>query len=230
MPSRITSLVACLCFGLSTSFLCAQGRTTTTGTTQTGSTGSTTATGATTGAGTSALSGATGNTGSGSGGTGAQMSTGNQPTFNAGDGSVGALIGQNAFTGQGNTGFVGNRNATQGGNTSLLPQFNQQGNQGNTTKQSNTGRSNLKRARPQQRIAFTYPKANLVATQVLMSDRLKRMTGVSGANASISDEGVVTLTGMVASDDSRKLAEALARLEPGVRSVVNELKVETVSP
>ncbi len=166
----------------------------------------------------------------GGGGSSTQMSTGNQPEFNAGDGSVGAQVGQNGFTGRTNTAFAGNRNATQGGNTSLLPQFNQLGNQGNTTNQGNTGRSNIIRARPQQRIAFTYPKANLVATQVQMSDRFQRMTGASGASASISDEGVVTLTGVVTSDDSRKLAEALARLEPGVRSVVNELKVDTVSP
>ena len=177
---------------------------------------------------TGATTGGGGSAGGGGGGSSVQMNTGNQPEFNAGDGSVGAQVGQNGFTGRTNTAFAGNRNATQGGNTSLLPQFNQMGNQGNTTNQGNTGRSNLKRARPQQRIAFTYPKANLVATQVQMSERFQRMSGVSGANASVSDEGVATLTGMVTSDDSRKLAEALARLEPGVRSVINELQVEAV--
>lgn len=179
---------------------------------------------------TGAASGGSAGGGGGAGGSNVQMNTGNQPEFNAGDGSVGAQVGQNGFTGRSNTAFAGNRNATQGGNTSLLPQFNQMGNQGNAPNQGNTGRSNVKRARPQQRIAFTYPKANFVATQVQMSARFQRMTGVTGANASISDEGVATLTGVVTDDDTRKLAEALARLEPGVRSVVNELQVQAVSP
>lgn len=168
--------------------------------------------------------------GGGGGRSSVQMNTGNQPVFNTADGSVGAQVGQNGFTGRSNTAFAGNRNATQGGNTSLLPQFNQQGNQGNTPNSGNTGRSNVKRARPQQRIAFTYPKANFAATQVQMTARFERMAGVTGANASISEEGVATLTGVVTDDDTRKLAEALARLEPGVRSVVNELQVEAVSP
>ena len=226
MPSRITSLVVCLCLGLSTSYVCAQGRTTTTGAAQTGSTGSTAATGASAASGTSALSGATGNTGSGSSGTGAQMSTGNQPTFNAGDGSVGAQIGQNAFAGQGNTAFVGSRNAGQTARSSMTPQFGQVNDSNVQQNSGNTGNVRTKRARPQQRIAFTYPKANLAMTQVKLSSRFKQQAKVAGADTRISDEGVATLVGTVKDEDSRKLAEALTRLEPGVRSVVNELQVE----
>jgi osmotically-inducible protein OsmY len=236
MTIRVSTLavwagVLWACFGLCATLASAQSRATGT----TGSTGvtqltPTQATSLNSNASSSGTTSAGGGSAGGGGGSSVEMNTGNQPEFNAGDGSVGAQVGQNGFTGRTNTAFAGNRNATQGGNTSLLPQFNQLVNQANTANQGNTGRSNLKRARPQQRIAFTYPKANLVATQVQMSERFQRMTSVSGASASISDEGVATLTGVVTSDDSRKLAEALARLEPGVRSVVNELKVEAVSP
>ena len=81
--------------------------------------------------------GTTSGGGGGGGGSSVQMNTGDQPEFNAGDGSVGAQVGQNGFTGRTNTAFAGNRNATPGGTTSLLPQFNQLGNQGNATNQGN---------------------------------------------------------------------------------------------
>jgi len=42
----------------------------------------------------------------------------------------------------------------------------------------------------------------------------------------IDAEGVVTLRGTVESASARKLAEVMARLEPGVRKVVNELEVQ----
>ncbi len=241
MTIRVSSLAVWACLGLCATAAQAQSRA------ATGSTGSTggvtqvkptqstnltsgTAASATGAAGTGGTNAGGGGGGGGATGGNVQMNAGNQPVFNTGDGSVGAQVGQGGFTGRSNTAFAGNRLATQGDATSLTPQFNQMTNQGNQGNQGNTGRSNIKRARPQQKIAFTYPKANLAATQVQMSQRFQRMTGVTGANASISDEGVATLTGVVTSDDTRKLAEALARLEPGVRSVVNELRVDAVSP
>ena len=229
MPIRITTLVVCLSFGLSATFVCAQGRTTTTaGTGQTAATGNTAATSAAS----SAQGGATGNTGGGGGGgnTGVQPSTGNQPIFNAGDGSVGAQIGQNAFTGQGNNGFVGSRNAGQATRNRTTPQFSQMGDSNVDPNTGNTGNVRTKRARPQQRIAFTYPKANLALTQTKLSTRFKQQSKVAGADTRISDEGVATLIGTVKDEDARKLAEALTRLEPGVRSIVNELKVEVPTP
>ncbi|MCA9080559.1 MAG: BON domain-containing protein, partial [Planctomycetaceae bacterium] len=41
----------------------------------------------------------------------------------------------------------------------------------------------------------------------------------------VNAEGQATLRGQVADEDQRKLAAAYVRLEPGVRSVVNELSV-----
>ncbi len=233
---RMTTLAVWFCVGVLSTVACAQTSTrgTTAGATQQGATqGTTSATGASGITGSSALGSALGTGGSGgaggSGGSAPAMSTANQPLFNAANGSVGAMIGQNGFTGRGNTAFVGNRNAMQNANTSLLPQFNQMddGQQGN---QGTTSRANKKRARPQQKIAFTYPKASLAATQLKLGPRMKRLTGISGVNTALTDEGVATLTGRVATEDARKLAEIYTRQEPGVRSVVNELQVAAVSP
>jgi len=157
---------------------------------------------------------------------GVPFSTGNQPNFNAGDGSIGDQIGQNAFVGQGNNAFIGRGNAGQNArNNNMTPQFGSMNDSSGQVNRGNAGSSNVKRARPQQRIAFTYPKANLAQTRIEISERFKRLATVSGADTLISDEGVATLTGTVTDDDSRKFAEALTRLEPGVRSVVNDLRV-----
>lgn len=215
-------------FGLlgvvSTAF--AQGRTGTTG-----STGSSTSSSGNTGAAssaTSALSSAasTAGGGGGSGGTGAQTAApvGNEPTFNAGDGSLGAQVGQ-GFTGRQNTGFVGNRNAGASNQASLMQQFSQFANQGQQNRNNTSSRSSVPQPRPQLKIAFTSPRVNLTKTRVDLDDRLGRLAKIQGVGTTISEQGVVTLTGSVGSEDSRKLAEALARLEPGVRSVKNELVV-----
>ncbi len=187
----------------------------------TGSTGATTS--ATGGTSTSVRSGASGST--------AQMSTENQPQFNAADGTLGDQVGQGGFAGRSNTTFAGSRNAGQGANAGLTPQFGQFGNtQQNTTRRGGAGQSNVKRVRPQQRIAFTFPAANLERTRIELSGRFQRLGTVSGADTTISNDGVATLTGTVKDEDARKLAEALVRLEPGVRSVRNELQVTSPTP
>ena len=230
MTIRIARILAWLCMGLSASLVSAQTRTGTTSGAQPSSTGSTGSAGAANS--TSAATGASGSSGGSSGSVngGVPFSTGKQPEFNAGDGSIGDQIGQNIFAGQGNNAFVGRGNAGQNPGTSLTPQFGQFDNGGTQRNNGNTGNSTVKRARPQQRIAFTYPKANLARTRVEINHRFKRLATVSGVDTTISDEGVATLTGTVLDDDSRKLAEALTRLEPGVRSVVNELRLETTTP
>lgn len=237
MPIRMTTIAVGACLVFCASMVNAQTRPATTGltggvtqaqATQPTNFGTAASGAAAGGAATGATSGAMQGAGRSSGQ--AQMSTSNQPQFNFSNGSVGDQIGQNAFAGRGNTSFAGNRNAGQSAGTSLTPQFNQMNNSNSQGSRGNTGNANVKRARPQQRIAFAYPKANLAKTRVEISERFKRLAKVAGADTTISDAGVATLTGTVTDDDSRKLAEALTRLEPGVRSVVNELRVETATP
>ncbi len=50
---------------------------------------------------------------------------------------------------------------------------------------------------------------------------------LSGVSVVAGEAGAVTLKGEVSSDSDRRKAERLIRLEPGVRSVVNELTVKT---
>lgn len=51
---------------------------------------------------------------------------------------------------------------------------------------------------------------------------------LKGVAAASSGEGVLTLSGKVPTPEARRLAENLARFEPGVRKVVNQLEVEAV--
>ncbi|MFO1007095.1 MAG: BON domain-containing protein [Planctomycetaceae bacterium] len=239
MPTRISILVAWGCLAAWSSVAFAQARATgSSGGTSSGasqvtptqsqtfnSNASSSATGgsagtASQGGGTTSRSGSTQN----------RMNTANQPQFNAGDGSVGARIGQNAFVGQGDTMFAGTRDVSQLANRDFSPQFNAMNDPSTSQRRANSTSGNVKRARPQQRISFEYPKANLVRTQVELSRRFERLKTVSGADTSISDEGVAVLTGTVVNDEARKLAEALARLEPGVRSVDNQLQVSPATP
>lgn len=238
MPTRISILLAGWCLVTCSSVALAQAR-------ATGSSGSTSGgarsvqptqaqTFNTNGA--SATSGGTSGATTGGGGTGSRTSTqnrmnsANEPQFNAGDGSVGARVGQNAFVGQGDSTFAGARDVSRMANQDFAPQFNAMNDPSASQRRANSAATNVKRARPQQRISFEYPKANLARAQIEMSQRFKRLKTVSGADTSISNEGVAVLTGTVMNDEARKLAEALARLEPGVRSVDNQLQVTTTTP
>ena len=243
MSTRYSILVALGCLALSSSEAFAQTRTTSSGGGSSGATqvqatqaqkfnsNAASSNSGTAGAGAAAAATTTQGTGAGSRtNSQSRMNSANEPQFNAGDGTVGSRIGRNAFVGQGDTSFIGARDTAQMGNGDFNPQFNAINDPSTSQRRANSGTTNVKRARPQQRISFEYPKANLVRTQVEMSQRFKRLKTVSGADTSISDEGVAVLTGTVVNDDARKLAEALARLEPGVRSVNNQLQVVPVSP
>jgi hypothetical protein len=80
--------------------------------------------------------------------------------------------------------------------------------------------------RIQQRIAFTVPAVPPVAIQgrlqaqfMALQARFPDVTALMGAG------GQLTLTGVVESLESRSLAEAVARLEPGVSSIDNQLQI-----
>jgi hypothetical protein len=81
-----------------------------------------------------------------------------------------------------------------------------------------------------QRIAFTVPPlapAALMANlQSQFSSLQQRVPGVSVAT---TEPGHVVLRGTVESEHAKKLAEAVARLEPGVRKITNELQVSAAA-
>jgi osmotically-inducible protein OsmY len=123
-----------------------------------------------------------------------------------------------AFGAAGNTNRLGNNNFQNfQGNNNVFGQF------GNQNQQAVKGV-----LRPQQRINFQYtpPATMVVATQIgTRFQGLERMPAMRSINVSPTPNGVVILRGKVGSEDHKKLAAAMARLEPGVREVRNELVV-----
>ncbi len=160
--------------------------------------------------------------GANAGGAGMGMMGQGQNGF-VGRNNAGQFVGMNNMTG-GMQGMNGNRQMLNGGNRNLgglngMQNFNQ-----NMGSQAQSQPIPL---RAQQRIAFEYPRATapVVTTQVqarfnklsVGNPAMKGVTFESGAN------GSVVLRGEVASQSAARIAEKLARLEPGVKSVRSEL-------
>lgn len=115
------------------------------------------------------------------------------------------------------------------------PQFGQQfGNfgQGSPLGLSNRGtgqpaiRSRAERLRPRHRVAFSFAPVSAEAVGARLQTRMRplRLQGrVQDAEFSLSEDGTLTLRGTAASAEDRELAAAVARLEPGVRRVDNQI-------
>ena len=143
---------------------------------------------------------------------------------------------QGGFIGRGNNAnqFIGR--GTQGGQTQLQRNnFSQSGRNRNTGGGNNrtgnrTGTGGTQRViRPRLRIAFAYRKPSVSVAVTMLSSRFERLTSrrpsLSGVRIETGAEGEVTLQGTVNSAETRKLAEIMARMQPGVRKVHNELSV-----
>lgn len=163
-------------------------------------------------------------------------------------GQLSAQAGQ-GFIGRQDTAFVGADQANAGGvpaggirtGTGATAQFGQRGNNAfsnfgrqngvQTQTGRTTGGETRRVVRPRQRIAFTYPvrTPTQVATNVRTQFRqvASRRPSLSGVSVQLNAQGVAVLSGVVESEDRQKLAAALARLEPGVRSVDNRIRVRT---
>jgi hypothetical protein len=135
-------------------------------------------------------------------------------------------------------GFVGDQRVEQlrqGGNSRDF------GNRSRGGDRNANGRSGADRAgrnsqraraaiRPRQRVAFSYPVRGAAVVNVELTRQLyeiaKVRTELAGVAVMIDDSGLATITGMVDTPEQRRLAELLVRLEPGVRSVRNEMTVD----
>ncbi|MEX0703278.1 MAG: BON domain-containing protein [Planctomycetales bacterium] len=89
--------------------------------------------------------------------------------------------------------------------------------------------------RPRHEIAFTYPQLEAAAVRSSLDARFDKISQkqvtLSGVNVAATEQpGVVALRGEVASPEASRLAAIMARLEPGVRAVRNELTVRGQSP
>lgn len=154
-------------------------------------------------------------------------------------GQLSQSVGQNGFIGRNNNSgqFVGNRNAGQQNAGRTATNFQRSGQR--TTNQNRNNRNNSARQsqnsiRPVQRIAFSFrPRTAAVINSALQS-QLQRLSVRSprfrGISFKLQEQGQVVLRGVAASESARKLATALVRLEPGVRSVKNEMTIRSPAP
>ncbi len=155
-----------------------------------------------------------------------------------GAGGRGGATGAAGFAGRTNTGFAGNAQAGQGGGNmgGSTRNFNLNGNSSNSQRNNNFGNNaaNEKRTsaiRPRQRVAFDF---NAKTPSTVVTTMSGHFTKIGVKNPALKDiqvraeGGLIVLTGKVKTSDQAKLAENLLRLEPGVRSIKNELQVEQV--
>lgn len=105
------------------------------------------------------------------------------------------------------------------------------GNQFNNNDSANNQQMTV-RIRPQ--VNFQHPIRPPATTTTAISTRLDRFATrdpqFRDVQFDLADNGVVTLRGSVASEENRRLAAALVRLEPGVRRVDNQLGVAPPPP
>jgi osmotically-inducible protein OsmY len=184
----------------------------------------------------------TGPTMSATGSLGAQVGqNGLAGTQGTSQGFIGSAQGNQQTGGIGRSGFGGassanNFSSLQGGRGGSN-QFgggarggNQFGSQQGTASRSAQRALSL---RPQQRVAFEFQAVADEAITTNLSRRFEALTPADGTTdgapariaAELGEGGLVTLRGTVESPSAKRLAEALARMEPGIRTVVNELEV-----
>lgn len=151
----------------------------------------------------------------------------------------GAAGGQRAGTG--NAGFVGrNSNAgrfvgqQQAGtqNSRANRTFRAAGNTGDpnqVNRNTNQGGTNQPTVRPVLRIAFQFRPRTVARMNTNFSTRFRQLAArqprFQGVSFNINPQGEVVLSGTVPSESAKSLAANLARFEPGVRKVKNQLVV-----
>ncbi len=165
--------------------------------------------------------------GMGQGGMGGQQQGGNflgvnnNQTQFLGRGSTGQQggMGQNGMNQFGNNG--GNRGGNRGNNLNTMNSM--LGNSG-----MNSGMNRQQPAvRPRQKVAFDYPAPKTDTLHVNLKSQLDRISlrhpGMTNVLVSSESNGELVLRGAVKSEADAKRAVNLVRLEPGVRTVRNEL-------
>ena len=169
-----------------------------------------------------------------------------QGGFVGGRGNAESFIGANPAAGgqqSGNFGTRGGQSANFGalqGGRGGGASYGEGGDYGGQQSQQSRSAQRAISLRPQQRLGFTYNRPTPDAITANLTTRLTRIAEAPPAadvapptpqqiQMQIDDGGVLTLRGTVESASARKMAEVMARLEPGVRKVVNELEVQAAN-
>jgi osmotically-inducible protein OsmY len=141
--------------------------------------------------------------------------------FLGGMGGLGGLGG--GLSGRFGGGLGGNFGlGQQGRNNQRMGQFGRNGNMN-----MNSNRNRAINTRTTLSVGFRYRETPAAQVQTQLSERLNevRLGRLESLQVSVQD-GVATLRGRVASQDDRDLARRIARMEPGVESVVDELTID----
>lgn len=114
----------------------------------------------------------------------------------------------------------------------LGAQFGAFGNPGTQTTARGTGqtttRTRAERLRPRHRVAFSFTPIAPAATSTRLQSLVRPLQAdgrLRDVELSIDEAGTVILRGTAATLEDRELAAAIARLEPGVRRVDNQILV-----
>lgn len=143
---------------------------------------------------------------------------------NVGTGFVGRGANQQGFVG---VQAAGQQTVDAGG----VPRFSGLGGQNGIGPSPTTSQARGVQIRVQQRIAFPVPVVSPAEIAGSVQTTLSSLsTPLPGVAVTPVEPGHVRLQGAVDSEHARRLAEALARLEPGVRRVTNELEVNGAAP
>ena len=178
-----------------------------------------------------------GNTGrgtTGTGGTGGTSSLTGNPLNTGGPGAtqlgdISNTINQGGFVGRSdNTGrFVGNTRASQQSTQTSRTFRGMQG--GGNRNQGGSASRSTSVFRPVHRVAFTFSPRTNAKIRTSLQSRMTRLSTRSpkfnGLTLAMNPKGEVVLRGTVQSESTRNLAAAMVKLEPGVRSVKNEINV-----
>lgn len=138
---------------------------------------------------------------------------------------------QSAFgPSEANAFFTAISSASGQGGRGNTRQFSVFGNGGTGTTRAGGSSSTTRQVRPRFRLGFVPSKSlNAAGIQSRTSARLgklaRRVGSIKGVSVTADAKGVVTLTGTVDTPNARRLASNLLRMEPGVRSVRNQLQV-----
>lgn len=156
----------------------------------------------------------------------------------------GAREGQSGgFIGRSNRGFVGNRAASQSGGEGNTVRGSAQPRRSVNTAQNASpparvsgpretlpGTARRRTIVPRHRIAFEFAAREATEISGTLQQQLENLAARNPAfariNVDVDSAGRVILQGQVPSENTRKLAAIMVRLEPGVRAVQNELAIE----
>lgn len=162
------------------------------------------------------------------------------PALNTELGALSDTIGQGGFVGGMDTAgrFVGSQQAGQQSIQAALGGLTggQFGNRGSNFNQQNNfnnrqgGTQSRRVVRPRLQIAFNHTRPATTAVQTNLNTQFRRFQTsrpeLENVQIQVGSDRNVVLRGRVNTENDKKLAAMLARLEPGVRKVKNELTIE----